>query len=148
MKKRDPFSKYKECSICGRPLPTDYDKDFCPACEDDALFREVREYIRTHDVTEFELADIFHIPQSRVRKWIKAGRIEYAPSESSKMMNTYCQKCGVPITFGTLCANCMRTMNGNKEIAYVSMGAQERDKNRMRYLGGNDKAPNDKKKQK
>ena len=132
MKQADTFSNYKLCTMCGRPLPLDYENDFCPACEDDVLFRQIREYIRAHDVTEFELAEVFHIPQSKVRKWIKEGRIEYV-SDDNKMMNTRCQRCGVPISFGTLCSDCMRVMNGGKEISYTS-SSKKKDNNRMRFI--------------
>lgn len=135
-KGKDQYTSYKYCSMCSRPLPIDFEKEFCPACEDDVLFKEVREYIRTHEVTEFELAEIFHISQSKVRKWIKEGRIEYAAGEN-KMMNTRCQRCGVPVTFGTLCPECMRIMNGNKEVSFISTGSK-RDRSRMRFLSEDD----------
>lgn len=134
--KIDEYSRYKSCSMCGRQLPIDYEKDFCPACEDDVLFKEVREYIRTHEVTEFELAEIFNISQNKVRKWIKEGRIEYVTGEN-KMMNTRCQRCGVPVSFGTLCPDCMRVMNGSKEVSYISFGSKK-DRNRMRFLSKED----------
>ena len=133
---QDQYTSYKYCSMCGRSMPIDYEKDFCPACEDDVLFKEVREYIRSHDVTEFELAEIFNISQNKVRKWIKEGRIEYVTSEN-KMMNTRCQRCGAPVAFGTLCTECMRLMNGNKEVSYISSGAKK-DRNRMRFLSEED----------
>mgnify|MGYP004455627099 FL=1 len=136
MKQPEELSNYKLCTMCGRALPINYEKDHCPACEDDVLFKDIREYIRTHDVTEFELAEIFHIPQSKVRKWIKEGRIEYVTGEN-KMMNTRCQRCGIPVSFGTLCPNCMRMMNGGKEVAYIS-ATKKSDSNRMRYLSNED----------
>ena len=136
MKRPEEISNYKSCTMCGRALPINYEKDYCPACEDDVLFREIREYIRTHDVTEFELAEVFHIPQSKVRKWIKEGRIEYVTGEN-KMMNTRCQRCGVPVSFGTLCPNCLHIMNGGKEVSYIS-ATKKSDSNRMRYLSNED----------
>ncbi len=136
MKQPEELSNYKLCTMCGRTLPISYEKDYCPACEDDVLFKDIREYIRTHDVTEFELAEIFHIPQHKVRKWIKEGRIEYVAGEN-KMMNTRCQRCGVPVSFGTLCPNCMRIMNGGKDVAYIS-SSKKTDSNRMRYLSNDD----------
>ena len=134
--KIDEYSRYKSCSTCGRQLPIDYEKDYCPACEDDVLFKEVREYIRTHEVTEFELAEIFNISQNKVRKWIKEGRIEYVTGEN-KMMNTRCQRCGVPVSFGTLCPDCMRVMNSSKEVSYISFGSKK-DRNRMRFISKED----------
>ena len=134
--KKDEYTNYKSCTMCSRQLPIDYEKDFCPACEDDVLFKEVREYIRSHDVTEFELAEVFNISQSKVRKWIKEGRIEYVTGDK-KMMNTRCQRCGVPVSFGTLCPDCMRVMNGSKEVSYISFGSKK-DSNRMRFLSKED----------
>ena len=132
MRPNHEFTKYKSCSMCGRSMPITYERDYCPACEDNALFKEVREYIRNHDVTEFELAEIFNISQNKVRAWIKEGRIEYSTGDN-KMVNTYCQRCGAPVTFGTLCTDCMRLMNSNKEISYISPRSK-RDKERMRFL--------------
>ena len=28
------FGKYKQCEICGRPLPKKYEGDQCPRCKD------------------------------------------------------------------------------------------------------------------
>lgn len=139
MKRRpiEPDSKFKPCSMCGRPILVRGNREYCSICEDNALFKEVREYIRSHDVNEYELAEIFHIPQSKVHNWIKEGRIEYASGEN-KMVSTRCQRCGAPVSFGTLCSGCMRVMNGNKEISYISSG-QSHDRNRMRFLLDEDK---------
>ena len=130
--RNDQYTNYKYCSMCGRPMPLDIVKDCCPACEEDALFKEVREYIRSHDVTEYELAEIFHISQGKVRRWIKEGRIEYVDGDK-KMMHTRCQRCGAPVTFGTLCPDCLRLMNGSKEVTYHA-GIEKRDSGRMRSL--------------
>lgn len=124
--------------MCGRPLPIEYEKDCCPGCEEDVLFKEIRDYIRENDVTEFELAEIFHIPQSKVRHWIKEGRIEYVTEENAnKLMNNRCQRCGTPVSFGTLCTNCMRLMNGGKEITYTS-ATKAPERNRMRFLNNDE----------
>lgn len=137
MKLHDQFANYKSCVVCSRPLPLDYDKDFCPDCEDEALFKEIREYIRAHRVTEFELAEVFGISQSKVRKWIKEGRIEYA-TEENKVTSTQCARCGAQITFGTLCTECMRLLNGNKEVAFFAPRGNKTDEHRMRYLTDED----------
>mgnify|MGYP000842664141 FL=1 len=67
----------KVCENCKRPLPYDYKENLCPRCLDLALFREVKEFIRTHDVNEYEVAEHFKIPLRQVKSWIKDGRIEY-----------------------------------------------------------------------
>lgn len=131
MKLHDEFANYKSCTVCSRPLPADYEKDFCPDCEEEALFKEIREYIRNNRVTEFELAEVFGIPQSKVRKWIKEGRIEYV-NEENKVTSTKCARCGAKITFGTLCTECMRAVN-NKDVSVFVKG-HKNDEHRMRYL--------------
>ena len=56
-----------------RPLPHDYKENLCPRCLDLALFREVKEFIRTHDVNEYEVAEHFKIPL-RTGKELDKGR--------------------------------------------------------------------------
>lgn len=132
MKSQYQDSNYKFCCMCSKPLPIDYEKDFCSACEDDVLFREVREYIRSHTITEFELAEVFNIPLAKVRRWIKEGRIEYVEREK-KIVSTNCQRCGAPISFGTLCTECMRAINSSKEVAFLAI-APDKERDRMRFL--------------
>ena len=89
----------KVCENCKRPLPHDYKENLCPRCLDLALFREVKEFIRTHDVNEYEVAEHFKIPLRQVKSWIKDGRIEYKQSESaSTIAGLHCQRCGAPVT--------------------------------------------------
>ncbi|MEY8332332.1 FeoC-like transcriptional regulator [Lachnospiraceae bacterium 47-T17] len=133
MSRDKEFANYKSCIVCSRPLPADYEKEYCPNCEEEALFKEIREYIRAHKVTEFELAEVFGISQSRVRKWIKEGRIEYA-TEENKVTSTECARCGAQITFGTLCTECMRALNGSKDVSYFAIKGNKNDEHRMRYL--------------
>ena len=103
------------CENCKRPLPHDYKENLCPRCLDLALFHEVKEFIRTHDVNEYEVAEHFKIPLRQVKSWIKDGRIEYKQSESaSTIAGLHCQRCGAPVTFGTLCPKCLRLLNGSK----------------------------------
>ncbi|MBO6215348.1 MAG: hypothetical protein J6N76_07415 [Lachnospiraceae bacterium] len=65
------------CPICGRKVPRSYIGDKCPNCDAEALYREVKEYIRTHDVTETELAEKYDIPLSQVHQWIHEGFLMY-----------------------------------------------------------------------
>lgn len=52
MEKLHEFSRYKQCVVCGRLLPLDCKENFCVGCEEGALFHEVKDYIRTHNVEE------------------------------------------------------------------------------------------------
>lgn len=65
------------CPQCNKPMPRSTKDDLCPACQDELLFRQVRDYINKHHTTEIQLADHFDIPLQKVRSWIKDGRIEY-----------------------------------------------------------------------
>jgi hypothetical protein len=105
--------------MCGRHIPVDSEQEYCKACTEELLFKEVREYIRTHEVTEYELADALQIPIGKVRKWIKDGRIEYVTTEN-KIVNTRCIRCGAPVSLGSYCPDCMRIINGNKGTFHAS----------------------------
>ena len=110
-------------------------ENLCPRCLDLALFREVKEFIRTHDVNEYEVAEHFKIPLRQVKSWIKDGRIEYKQSESaSTIAGLHCQRCGAPVTFGTLCPKCLRLLNGNK--GYSTGYDAGKTKSKMYHLEG------------
>ena len=49
------FGNYKECEYCKRPLPIHYEHALCPNCLDAQLFHEVKEFIRSNNVNEYEV---------------------------------------------------------------------------------------------
>lgn len=123
---------YKYCTFCGKPIPRSADYVCCPDCQELILFRAVREYIRSNDVNEFQVADHFDIPLRLVKRWIKEGRIEYKTAGDGKFIsNLRCARCGAPATFGTVCAACLKLLNKNVH-GYGVQIAHEDDK--MRYL--------------
>lgn len=101
----------KFCLWCHRPLASDSESDYCPSCQESLEFREVREYVRTHEVNEFQLAEAFGIPLRRVKGWIRDGRLEYKEMPQ-KIKNLHCENCGREIKFGTLCPECNRKFYG------------------------------------
>ncbi len=103
--------KNRYCHWCNRPLAEDSESDLCPACEESAQFREVREYVRKHTVNEFQLAEAFGIPLRKVKQWIREGRLEYRELEQ-KLTTLHCQNCGKEITFGNYCSECVRASYG------------------------------------
>lgn len=130
MQQQGLFSNYKYCEYCGRPLSLDFDGTVCPGCKDHMLFREVKEYIRANDVTEYDVAQYFNIPLSQVKLWIKQGRIEYKEKPNKpKAIVTHCKECGAPISFGILCTKCLRRqdVSGHSKIT-------KEDPGRMRYF--------------
>lgn len=89
--------------------------DMCPRCEESELFAEVKEYIRKNDVTEWDVAEKFHIPRRKVRSWISQGRIEYKIDGEEHFGKMYerCELCGNPIPFGEVCPNCAKSFRGH-----------------------------------
>lgn len=123
----------KECANCHKVLPADYAYNICPKCKEDELFSRVKDYIRTHEVNEYMVANEFQIPLHKVRGWIKEGRIEYVDKDT-RIVGTKCQRCGKPVTFGMLCPDCMRLLNySNKKIQIVS-DQDRKDAGKMRFL--------------
>ncbi len=134
MKEKALFENLNYCSRCKRPLPKSYTEDMCPPCQAQALFERVKEYIRNNDVNEHQVAEHFDIPLSTVKNWIREGRIEYKESADPKIKGLFCQKCGAPVSFGTLCTNCMREANGQHGYSVYRGGKN----NKMRFLDGKD----------
>lgn len=128
MEQQDLFGNYKYCENCRRPLSLTYENNLCPGCIEQQLFHKVKEFIRENDVTEYDVALHFDIPLSRVKRWIREGRIEY----KDKRLNTItlqCIDCGAPITFGSLCSKCLRKKNTSGYSAAFTA-----DSSRMRFL--------------
>ena len=134
MKAKGLFENIKYCELCRRPLSNDFEGDVCPACEEQALFQEVKTYIRENDVTEYDVAEHFGIPKYRIKQWIREGRIEYKEKELNKHITFHCQKCGAQISFGTLCTKCLKSSN-----MAVHSQAQEFVPTRMRFLEGSER---------
>lgn len=129
MKQRGLFENYKYCEYCGKPLSLSFEGTVCPACQDQQLFHEVKEFIRnSDDVTEYDVAKHFNIPIQRVKHWIREGRIEYKDN-SLNAITMHCTECGAPISFGRLCAKCLK----KHSISGYSTSTKESPA-RMRYF--------------
>ena len=128
------FDHVKCCAVRHRTLPDRYNGELCPNCKENELFSEVKEYIRSKDVTEFQVAEHFNIPRLQVKKWIAEGRIEYKEQEQ-KIENLHCSNCGEKITFGTLCQKCYREKYHTR-AAYATL--KEAGDTRMRFLEKDD----------
>ena len=130
METRDLFGNFRYCSYCHRPLPLSYEEDFCPACKDQHLFPEVRDYIRSHDVNEYNVADHYYISVHKVKSWIREGRIQYKDENLSQSLVLHCQLCNAPISFGALCPKCSKNRN---RVGQTAFSFQDNDGN-MRFL--------------
>ncbi len=134
------FENAKFCAICRRTLPEYYEAELCPGCQENQLFGEVKEYIRSSDVTEYQVADHFKISHHLVRKWIAEGRIEYKEQEE-KIANLHCSMCGESITFGTLCQKCYREKYHTQTV-YATL-QEVGEKSKMRFLEKDEKNRNE-----
>lgn len=121
----------RSCLQCGRYLNDAYVQDLCPACLEMNLFAEVKEYIRENDVKETDVAEHFGISPSKVRAWIRDGRIQYKGVGNS-ISGVHCQICGKAIEFGTFCPECHR-MQGLQVLAQQYL----EDKTEMHFIGKN-----------
>ncbi len=101
----------KFCAWCHRPLAEDCEFELCAACQESMQFREIREYVREHDVNEFQLAEAFGLPLRQVKRWIREGRLEYKEI-AQRIKNLHCENCGKQIQFGSLCPECNRALYG------------------------------------
>ena len=120
-----------ECAQCGRILNKVYKDDLCPECKDLNLFAEVKDYIRENDVKEIDVAEHFGIPVSKVRRWIKEGRIQY--KEGENITPIHCQICGKTLDFGSVCPECRRK---NGLHIYAKKSYSDDDiQSAMRFLG-------------
>ncbi len=100
----------KRCTSCNCDLPEGYEGEICPRCKETELFEQVKEYIRSNDVTEWDVAEKFGIPRRKVRNWISQGRIEYKDDGTQHFGKIYerCSVCGNPVLFGAECSNCAK----------------------------------------
>lgn len=130
---RHDASNHNYCKLCKKALPRSYKEEYCPTCKELRLFDSVREYIRSNDVNEYQVAAHFEIPVRIVKQWIKEGRIEYKEQEKKSIISTHCSRCGAPVTFGTLCTQCLRLMNGEKMQGFGKIERKEED-DKMRFL--------------
>ena len=82
------------------------------------------------------MAEYFDIPVRMVKQWIKEGRIEYKEKDKAGIMSNYCSRCGQPVSFGTLCPQCLRLLNGEKARMIGFSKPEEGEEGEMRFLDG------------
>lgn len=129
MQQTSLFENVKYCSYCGRPLAADYEKEVCPGCQEQELFSRVKDFIRSRDVTEYQVAEEFQIPIRKVKAWIREGRIEYKELAPNTIKELRCASCGEPIQFGTLCQKCYKLKSTPKSTVF-----QKNEDSKIRFL--------------
>lgn len=134
MQAKPLFQNARYCKNCGKILLEDYTRDLCSFCEAQRIFDAVREYIRSEEVNEYDVAKHFDIPVGMVQQWIKEGRIEYKERGAKTIMSSFCQRCGAKVTFGTLCQKCLKEMNDRRKGYKVENSPAEQVTGEIRYL--------------
>ena len=136
-----PRAKHdKVCKNCGRRIlyNSDPNVELCPMCKDQELFYEVKDYIRANDVKDYDVAEHFGIPLSKVKDWIKQGRIQYKESPEVKgIMANYCNVCGKATSFGTICQECLKEKRRKERKGLGLGGAGGVDHNKMQFIEEN-----------
>lgn len=123
---------YKFCKMCKRMLPVSYKGEYCGDCEDLLLFDRVRDFVRSHEVNEYQLAEYFDIPLRQVKQWIREGRMEYKERSQKNLMHSYCVHCGARVDFGSLCPKCLKLLNGSPKGYGLVLSKEEESK--MRFI--------------
>ncbi|WP_408071976.1 hypothetical protein [Butyrivibrio sp. JL13D10] len=133
---KDDTPKTRVCINCGRRILHDVKGNLCPKCAEQELFCEVRDYIRANDVKDYDVAEHFGIPLSKVKEWIKQGRIQYKDDPTMKeiIMGNYCQICGRPTSFGTICPQCMREKKRSEQHGVAIGQPKPEGSNKMRFM--------------
>ncbi len=116
------FSKLKNCKQCGRMFQADdHTQKLCSRCshDDEALFREVREYLYDHpNANAQEVAEETEATEDQVMKWLRQGRLEL----KGEGVGYPCDRCGVAITSGRFCQSCSREMASGFKEAFKDSG--------------------------
>lgn len=95
--------EFKKCKTCGRIFQGFGNR--CPDCieEEERQFNLVRDYIWGHTGASIhEVVENTEVDPKVVLRFLKEGRLELENSEGFLV----CEKCGAPISSGTMCANC------------------------------------------
>ena len=124
MQKNNIFGETKYCEICNKILPPQLSDGLCPACKEYSLFQTAKDFIRSGDYNEYDVAQFLNIPLQQVRRWIREGRIQYKDAALNNI-TLHCQICGTQIAFGTLCPSCSKAQNVSSNVnnlAATSLG--------------------------
>ena len=124
--------RYKYCKGWGRAMSPNVINVYCEACEETQLFDKVRDFFRSYEVNEYDVAEHFGISVRIVKQWIKEGRIEYKERGTRSIGGSYCSHCGTKVSFGTLCSKCLKLLNGEGIQGFSA--APKEEEGRMRFM--------------
>lgn len=99
----------RNCTRCGRVFMSDGHR-LCRQCrkEENEQFELVKEYLARHKNTNiFDVSEATGVATERIREWIRQGRLVSVTGERRLLT---CERCGLPIDRGRLCALCQQAM--------------------------------------
>lgn len=97
------------CKRCGK-LFQKVATDICPDCarKEEAIFEEIKLYLRTHENAGIEeVVEALGVDEDVVIKFLRDGRLV-----ASKKMTYPCAECGKPIQTGKYCRDCLQSLVG------------------------------------
>lgn len=124
--------QFKKCKTCGR-IFDGYGME-CPACieENERQFNIVKEYVWEHPRTSVqELLRETEVDEKRVARFLKEGRLELDNSEGL----VTCERCGVPISHGTLCRKCKEKLAAAMDRVLPKQEPAKREESAVKTSG-------------
>jgi len=110
----------------------------CSDCtkEEEKIFDTVRQYLNENPGKGInEVSEATEVPLKKILKYIRDGRLEMTGALADQKLFT-CDRCGTPISKGTLCDGCMinyqkavQTMKEESSRAKLNAGMHSLPKN-------------------
>lgn len=114
--------QFKKCKTCGRIFQS-YHGFECPDCIDERerQFAKVKEYLYEYPGASMdEIVAGTEVDAKQILRFLKEGRLEMQNSEGLLT----CEKCGAPVTSGTMCQNCKDKLARAMQSVLPKAGAE------------------------
>lgn len=109
------LDSFKKCPSCGA-IFSYMGKPMCSKCikKNDEDYTVVRKYIYEHPNSHMdEVSEETGVAIKTIKQFLREGRLEMRSADGSLV----CDKCGAPITKGTICDNCKNALTNALESA-------------------------------
>lgn len=127
----------KSCKICGKLFQQIGFSDTCLDCmeQDEKDFQRIREYIHEHGRPSiFEVASNLDMTMSKIKKYLREGRLEIVEKINSFLD---CEICGKPIQSGKYCDDCFKQVNHDFKSIYAGKAGTGSNA-KLNFLSGSD----------
>lgn len=127
------MGELKNCPVCGK-IFVRVTRNLCPDCieKEEEEFEVVREYIKNCNCepTVEKISEAVGVEEKKILKWAREGRIEFNWQGSLKGVT--CKRCGVDITIGEYCPNCVKFMVSQLQSMPKGQSADKKPTDRTR----------------